>query len=259
MKRNSRHTQRNSAAVALILATTIAVLALNPAPAYADGMAVLLAEVPLYSQLDNVGVEWTSCGPTSLAMALNYRGAGTTPRAVVYYATTHNGQDGKRLYLPHDPAKVFTSPQHLYEIAQHYGDPVQGWATDSESAQATLREFLADGLPVIVDVTVPIARNGSTAAHFVIVTGIDADSTVYVNDPYGEGRGGQRRTVAWEDFFWAWQNNGDGHVGGHGWWMVAEAPRKRPPQAPEMPTIDLLLIPADPLALHVEVEMCLVG
>jgi hypothetical protein len=270
MKRNTRRTHRNSAAVALILATTIVVLALNPAPAYADGMAVLLAAVPLYSQLDNEGARWTSCGPTSLAMALNYHGADTTPRAVIDYATTHTGQDGEQLYKPHDPARVFTSPQHLYEIAAYYGDPIQGWATDQESAQVKLRELLAGDLPVIVDVTVPIAKGGSTAAHFVVVTGIDADNTVYVNDPYGEGLGGQRRAVAWEDFHWAWLNNGDGHVGGHGWWMVAETPPESPSRtAGELPTgdeedapgypfsYDDLLIPANPFALHIDVEMCI--
>lgn len=259
MNRSIRHARRSSTAVISILTTAIAVLALFPGVAYADGRAVLVAEVPLYSQLDNVGAEWTSCGPTSLAMALNYRGAGTTPRAIIDYATTHNGQDGKPLYLPHDPAKVFTSPQHLYEIAQRYAEPVQGWETDSARAQATLRALLADGLPVIVDVTVPLVRGGSSSAHFVVVTGINADNTVHVNDPYGEARGGQRRVVAWEDFFWAWQNNGDGHVGGHGWWMVSESPRQSPYQtAVEMSRDSFLLIP-DPLALHVEVGMCLVG
>ena len=104
-------------------------------PVVADGLDVLLAEVPLYSQLDNDGVEWTSCGPTSLAMALNYCGRGPLPQEVIAYATSHAGRDGEPLYKPHDPAKVFTSPQHLYEIAQHYGNPVQGWVTDNENAQ----------------------------------------------------------------------------------------------------------------------------
>jgi hypothetical protein len=168
-------------------------------------------------------------------MVLNYHGEGTTPQAVVGYATTHTGQDGEQLYKPRDPAKVFTSPQHLYEIAAHYGDPVQGWATDSASAQMKLRELLAGDLPVIVDVTVSIARDASIAAHFVVVTGIDADNTVYLNDPYGQGLGGQRRVVAWEDFYWAWQNNGDGHVGGHGWWMVAQTPQAPLPIAVDYP------------------------
>ena len=266
---------QHSILVLLIFFATISVWAFRPATAYADadpaiadGLEVLLTEVPLYSQLDNVGAEWTSCGPTSLAMALNYHGEGTTPQAVVDYATTHTGQDGEQLYKPRDPAKIFTSPQHLYEIAEHYGEPVQGWVTDSENAQMKLRELLADDLPVIVDVTVSIAKNGSTAAHFVVVTGIDADDTVYVNDPYGEGRGGQLRAKAWEDFHWAWQNNGDGHVGGHGWWMVAETPEESPPMttddspegeergAPSYPiSYDDLLIPANPLPLHVDAAM----
>ncbi len=277
MHQDIKRAQRQGIHVLLIVATTISVLAFRPAiayadagPAIADGLEVLLTEVPLYSQLDNVGAEWTSCGPTSLAMALNYHGEGTTPRAVVDYATSHTGQDGEQLYKPRDPAKVFTSPQHLYEIAGHYGDPVQGWVTDSESAQAKLRKLLADGLPVVVDVTVSLRRDGSTAAHFVVVTGIDAEDTVYVNDPYGEGLGGQRRAVAWEDFYWAWQNNGDGHVGGHGWWMVAETPRESPPKttdelpkgdergAPGYPfSCDDLLIPADPFTLHVDAAMCI--
>ena len=265
MNQDTKRTRQQGICVLLIVVTTISVLAFRPAIAYADsgptaanGLEVLLTAVPLYSQLDNVGAEWTSCGPTSLAMALNYRGAATTPRAVVDYATTHNGQDGKPLYLPHDPAKVFTSPQHLYEIAAHYGDPVQGWATDTAGAQAKLRELLAGDLPVIVDVTVSLARDRSIAAHFVVVTGIAADNTVYVNDPYGEGLGGQRRAVAWEDFYWAWQNNGDGHVGGHGWWMVAETPQVSAPQTTDvLPQVDALFIPVDPFTLHVEVGMCI--
>jgi uncharacterized protein YvpB len=228
-----------------------------------------LAEVPLYSQLENVRAKWTSCGPTSLAMALDYHGQGPSPQEVIAYATSHVGQDGEPLYKPHDPAKVFTSPQHLYEIAQHYGEPVQGWATDNTSAQTKLRELLTDDLPVIVDVTVALAKNGPTAAHFVTVTGIDADSTVYVNDPYGEGRGGQRRAVAWEDFYWAWQNNGDGHLGGHGWWMVLEMPEPVAPMENDelvkedtVGTLDDsflsrdLLILVDPLALYADAHMC---
>ena len=267
MKQVFTRTVQRIICVLLIVFATISGLALCPVTAYADtgpmvadGLDVLLAEVPLYSQLDNVGTEWTSCGPTSLAMTLNYHRAGPSPQAIVDYATSHTGQDGEPLYKPHDPAKVFTSPQHLYEIAQHYGEPVQGWATDGENAQIKLRELLADDRPVIVDVTVAIAKNGSTAAHYVVVTGIDAHGTVLVNDPYGEGLGGQRRAVAWEDFYWAWQNNGDGHVGGHGWWMVAEMPEQASPVTPGDPGRgDDLLVLSDPLALYVDAAMCLLS
>jgi uncharacterized protein YvpB len=183
---------------------------------------IVQGRVPLYSQLDNVGTEWTSCGPTSLAMALNYLGSGPTPQEVIAYAVGNRGQDNRLLYEPRDPDRIYTSPQHLYEIAEHYGRPQVGWVTDEIEAQEKLREFVNEDLPVIVDVTVSLSQNGSTAAHFVLVTGIDRDNTVYVHDPYGEGQGGRVRAVSWEDFYWAWQNNSDGSVGGYGWWMVVQ-------------------------------------
>ena len=56
----------------------------------------------------------------------------------------------------------------------------------------------------------------------MVVTGIRTDNTVTINDPYGESQGGQVRMVSWEGFYWSWQNNSDGSVGGHGWWMVVQ-------------------------------------
>jgi uncharacterized protein YvpB len=182
--------------------------------------AVVQGQVPLYSQLDNVGTEWTSCGPTTLAMALNYSAIGPSPQEIINYAVNQTGQDGTPLYIPRDPEQVYTSPQHLYEMAEQYGRPQAGWVADEKEAADKLRALLNDDLPVIVDVTVSLSRYGTTAAHFVLVTGIDEDNTVTVHDPYGAGRGAQVRTVSWEDFYWAWQNNSDGRVGGHGWWMV---------------------------------------
>jgi hypothetical protein len=64
--------------------------------------------------------------------------------------------------------------------------------------------------------------------------------------------------VDWEDFYWAWQNNGDGHVGGHGWWMVVKTPRGSAAQTTdELPTSANLFIPTDPFALHVDAHMCI--
>lgn len=182
----------------------------------------LQGTVPLYSQLDNDGTEWTSCGPTALAMALNYVASGPTAQEIIEYATANSGTDGAALYDPQDPERIYTSPQHLFEIADQYGDPEQGWVTDEEEAQEMLRELLNEELPVIVDVTISISRYGSTAAHFVVVTEIGVDNAVTVHDPYGEGQGGQVRTVSWEDFYWSWQHNSDGGVAGHGWWMVVQ-------------------------------------
>jgi uncharacterized protein YvpB len=223
--------RRKQNILAMVVLTAIAVAALwtvHPSPAYADGVTgsdsqsqtALAHEVPLYSQLENLGFEYTSCGPTALAMALNYKGEGPTPQAVVEYARSQLGKDGRPLYQPQDPAGVYTSPVGLYQVARNYGHPRMGWVSDELRAQSKLRELLAGGLPVIVDVTVSARRGGGRAAHFVLVTGIDADNTVHVNDPYGRGAGAQRLAIPWEDFLWAWQNNSDGSVLGHGWWMV---------------------------------------
>lgn len=179
--------------------------------------------VPLYSQLDNVGTEWTSCGPTSLAMALNYLERGPTAQEIIEYAVSHSGQDGAPLYEPHDPDRIFTSPHHLYEMAAFYGRPQAGWIADERGAEGKLRVLLNQDLPVIVDVTVSLSRSGSTSAHFVLVTGIGTDNTVTIHDPYVEGQGAQVRTVSWDEFYWAWQNNSDGNIGGHGWWMVVRS------------------------------------
>ena len=180
----------------------------------------LQEEMPLYSQLDNVGTEWTSCGPTALAMVLNYLESGPTPSEIIEYAVSNVGTDDTLLYEPQDTDGIYTSPQHLYEIASYYGLAQAGWVTSEDEAQETLRELLSQGLPVIVDATVSLSQYGTNAAHFVVATELGTDNTVVLYDPYGEGWGGQVRTVSWEDFYWSWQNNSDGDVDGHGWWMV---------------------------------------
>ena len=80
--------------------------------------------------------------------------------------------------------------------------------------------MLSRNLPVIVDVTVALRAKRGTSAHFVVVTGMDAED-VYVNDPYTGGTGGSTRTITFKDFFWAWQHNSDAaRNNGGGWWMT---------------------------------------
>jgi len=140
-------------------------------------------------------------------------------QAVIDYAIE------QKLYDPtgqtYDPA--FTSPAHLYLIAQHYGTPRQGWVrpNDDEGAQRTLRALLASGYPVIVDVTILIEKDNDKSAHYVVVTGIDADGRVHIHDPYGPAkRKPISQTIDWDDFYWAWMNNSDEAFGGKGWWMI---------------------------------------
>jgi predicted double-glycine peptidase len=193
-------------------------------PAFTPVSIHLSSEVPVYSQLTTlpvkiggktVNTKWSSCGPASLAMVLNYQRTGPTPQDIVDYAF------GAGLYRPGDPEKVYASPENLYNTATNYGMPVAGnVTTDEKAAQALLREKLSSNLPVIVDVTVALRTQGGTTAHFVVVTGTDAND-VYVNDPYTGGTGGSSRTIPFKDFFWAWQHNSDAaRNSGGGWWMT---------------------------------------
>jgi predicted double-glycine peptidase len=186
--------------------------------------ARLVGQVPLYSQLASLPVtiggqryvtRWTSCGPVTLAMVLNYGRLGPRPQAVVQYAAAAG------LYLPGDPEKVFTSPADLARIATHYGLPTWGNVTAGEAAAGVLlREKLARDLPVIIDGTVAMRAGRGTSAHFVVVVAYDG-ADVTVNDPYTGGSGGSVRRIAMRDFYWAWQHNSDAprHDGG-GWWMT---------------------------------------
>ena len=195
----------------------------TPTPAL-DSLSINLSGIPVYSQLTTlpviiggrrVNTKWSSCGPTALAMVLNYQHTGPTPQDIVDSAF------GAGLYRPDDPGRVYTSPENLYIIATNYGMPVSGnVTTDDKAAQARLREMLSRNLPVIVDVTVALRAKGGTSAHFVVVTGMDAED-VYVNDPYTGGTGGSSRTITFKDFFWAWQHNSDvARNNGGGWWMT---------------------------------------
>ena len=174
--------------------------------------------LPSYYQLDYTNGN-NACGPTALAMVIDYNSENPIgAQAVIDYAIEH------RLYDPtgemYDPS--FTSPAHLYQLAQHYGTPRQGWVQPNNSADAlrTLLKHLRQGHPVIVDVTVKIESNDlHPDAHYVVVTGI-AGRKVYLYDPYGLGKKEIQRTVDWNDFFWAWMNNSDEPYGGIGWWMI---------------------------------------
>ena len=130
-----------------------------PTPAL-DSLPISLSGIPLYSQLTTMPViiggrrvdtKWSSCGPTSLAIVLNYQHTGPTPQDIVDSAI------GAGLYRPDDPEKVYTTPENLYIIATNYGMPSSGnVTTDEKAAQALLREILSRNLPVIVDVTVAL-------------------------------------------------------------------------------------------------------
>ena len=187
--------------------------------------------VPTLNQLANLNilvgdketekVPYTSCRPTVITACAQYFGVNISPETVIRTAI----QNGS--YLPDDHANVFTSPMNLTKIAKNTLNPhgIQPWdghfSQDMEKqAGSFLHRQIAGGNLVVVDVTISLAKDGDTAAHFVIVTALNVEGTITVMDPYNEGLGGAVRTVFWADFYWSWFNNSDGDVGGHGYFLV---------------------------------------
>jgi predicted double-glycine peptidase len=173
--------------------------------------------VPLYNQLPR----WPSgCGPYSLAMVLSF-----TYR--VYFDPDRLAREAVTagLFTPYLPP--YTSPVGLAQLAMPYSLVSSGNIKDEAQAQTFLHDQLQAGLPVIVDVMI-VFQSGAWPnpenTHFVVVTGMDADHHVYVNDPLGyrdaNHKTASRRTVAWDTFWYMWQNNGDARGTGNGWWLT---------------------------------------
>lgn len=187
----------------------------------ATGQSILLVNVPLYQQPSGA-----SCGPVSFTMAWDY----ANPKAPLEMQNVIQTAVEQKWYLPYDPLRIYTSPENLYKLAQYYANskgqnpPEMGNVNvnDPTGAQAFLREQLSFGRPVIVDVMTVFKNGAFSTAHFVVVTGIDANNTVHVNDPYGYAapyaRHAMQRSVPWDTFWWLWRMNAD--PGGQGWWLV---------------------------------------
>jgi predicted double-glycine peptidase len=171
--------------------------------------------VPIYNQLKNDNAyRITSCGPTALAMVINYY---SDDDLNLSYIIQFSVQEG--LYIPQDPNKIYTSPENLYKLAKKYTYAETGnfdLNSENEAKQFIYNKCYNHNQPVIVDVGFGLRRGGSKAAHFVVVTDIDEDGYVHINDPWN----GDRKIVAWDDFYWAWQNNTDKNVNGQGWWLT---------------------------------------
>lgn len=138
---------------------------------------------------------------------------------VIEYATTQG-------YFTED-LPPFTSPVNMVKIAQYYADAVStGVVTNSSQGLSLLIQKLRRGELVIIDVLSNF-QDPESEAHFVVVTGISADSQsanaviIYYNDPLT----GTQTASSWsgDDGVWnAWKNNKD--PGGSGWWLVISPP-----------------------------------
>ncbi len=143
----------------------------------------------------------TTCGPTALTMILNAYGIPVTKNDVAKYAYDN------KLYLPHDPNKVFTSPEDLAKLARYFVRIHKGMTYRVESGSTTyeyLKERVNSGTPVIVDLRigagVQISATGG-GSHFAVVERIE-NGTVYLKNPYDGSQSSVTETLfkgAWED------------------------------------------------------------
>jgi uncharacterized protein YvpB len=156
----------------------------------------ILLRVPYHSQLREAGGGYNACGPAALLMVLDYLGQEKSLQTVARLAQGIPPREGG--YDPVCSANpVCTSAGALVQVAsQDYGLTVvahDGWSLDD------VRQSLADGHPVIADVTVDL-RPGATG-HFVVIYGISVSrQMVYYQDPYR----GANKTAKWNRFSASW-------------------------------------------------------
>jgi hypothetical protein len=183
----------------------------------------MLSGVPLYEQPTN-----ETCGQASFVMAWNYTHP-DKPLNVdgVVGTATKNGW-----YIYRDAAKVFTSPDHMGDMATYYAghndapNPEVGHILDETQAMLFLYYQLTQNHPVIVDVNTDMG-NTESSTHFVVVTGVSfADSEIYYNDPYGyiapAVHEADQEHADWTIFWNSWRNNGDDNGDGNGWYMIVK-------------------------------------
>ncbi len=131
--------------------------------------------VPYRSQwADDAKSHSADCGPTSLAMVLNYYGIDISP-------------DGIYRFLPPKGPKQFTSISELMQASRSNGVPNSYKRHgDKQEALAGLRASLDEGRPAICLVKYEPWRsktgNNFKWGHFVVATGYD-DEHIFMNDP----------------------------------------------------------------------------
>jgi len=165
-------------------------------PALSPDPDPILLRVPYHSQLYEAGGGFDACGPAALLMVLDYLGQEKSLQKVAHLAEAIPAADGG--YDPSCSANpVCTSAGALAQVAsQDYGVTViahDGWSFSD------VRQSLANGHPVIADVTVDL-RPGATG-HFVVIYGVSVSrQIVYYHDPYR----GSSKSATWNKFAASW-------------------------------------------------------
>ena len=132
-------------------------------------------DIPYRSQWDKDAADHNAdCGPTSLAMVLNYRGVDISP-------------DGVYKHIPGKGQFDFTSLTELMEAGKAEGVPLKYHSyADQNEALSNLRGNVDAGNAIIALINYAawkeITGNLFDRGHFVVVTGYD-DDHIYFHDP----------------------------------------------------------------------------
>lgn len=115
-----------------------------------------------------------SCGPTSVAMAVNALiGKPVNPGDVIQF--TNNN----RMWLPGDNG---TSFKGVIDMGKNFG--INGYQLQNYKDINAYKEVLQNGGMVLVAGSGPVPFVPAPAAHFVLIRGITADGKFLVADPY---------------------------------------------------------------------------
>lgn len=133
-------------------------------------------DVPYRSQWDNDAVTHSAdCGPTCVAMMLNYYNVAMTPDRVYDFIASR-------------PSHEFTNFTELIQVCGQHGVPLTYCRLESQAqALAYLHANLAAGNPSIVLVKYkpwrPVTGNAFDWGHFVVAVGYDDAGNILFHDP----------------------------------------------------------------------------
>lgn len=123
----------------------------------------------------------TGCGPTCMAMV-------------------YQGLTGKTDLTPFDMGMIAKNEGYMYEFEgtdiNFFFNVPSRWGIDSwtiDTDEAALREALGSGALVICNVG---AGDFTTDGHFIVLTGLDENGDLIVNDPYSSVRSEMRWPVS---------------------------------------------------------------